>query len=99
MPVIGISLCRKLEDYRQAVLHGGGEVRILEPATGVNGALTGIDGLLLTGGSDVAPTRYGEEPHATFEGDEPGRDDFEFALIAEARAKNLPIFAICRGVQ
>ena len=39
MPVIGITSCHKLEDYRQAVLHAGGEVRILEPAMGVEGAL------------------------------------------------------------
>ena len=50
MAVIGVTHCRKLEDYRQAVLHVGGEVRILEPPTSVEEALAGIDGLLLTGG-------------------------------------------------
>jgi putative glutamine amidotransferase len=62
-------------------------------------ALTGIDGLMLTGGGDVAPSRYGEAAHATVEEAEPGRDEFEIALILAARARNLPILAICRGIQ
>jgi putative glutamine amidotransferase len=99
MPVIGITSCRRLEDYRQSVLHVGGEVRILEPSPDVETALAGIDGLLLTGGNDVSPTRYGEAPHSTVVEAEPGRDEFELKLVAGARARNLPIFAICRGVQ
>lgn len=99
MTVIGITACRKLEDYRQSILHVGGEPRILEAATPVEQALAGIDGLMLTGGDDVSPSRYGEAPHPTVVEAEPGRDEFEIALIAAARARNLPIFAICRGVQ
>ena len=99
MAVIGITLCRKLEDYRQAILHAGGEPRILGSSMSSEQALAGIDGLLLTGGHDVAPARYGEAPHPTVVEAEPGRDGFEFALIAAARAQSLPIFAICRGVQ
>ena len=74
MPVIGITACRKLEDYRQSVLHVGGDVRILEPSAGVQAALAGIDGLLLTGGDDVAPVRYGETLHPTVVEVEPERD-------------------------
>ena len=99
MAVIGITTCRKLEDYRQAILHVGGEPRVLDASMSVDAALTGVDGLLLTGGEDVAPAKYGEAPHATVVDDDPGRDDFEIALIAAARARRLPIFAICRGVQ
>jgi len=63
-------------------------------------AIEGASGLLLTGGDDVAPSRYGEEPHATVVSDsDAGRDEFELALVREARARDLPIFAICRGVQ
>jgi putative glutamine amidotransferase len=54
---------------------------------------------MLTGGDDVAPARYGEPAHATIVEAEPGRDEFELALIGAARARNLPIFAICRGIQ
>jgi putative glutamine amidotransferase len=99
MPLIGITFCRKLEDYRQAVLHVGGEVRILDLSMPVQAALDGVDGLMLTGGDDVAATRYGETAHPTLVEAEPGRDEFEFALIAEARTRNLPILAICRGIQ
>ena len=99
MTVIGITACRKLEDYRQSILHVGGEPRTLDSSTAVEEALTGIDGLMLTGGGDVAPSRYGEVAHATVEEAEAGRDEFEIALVLAARARNLPILAICRGVQ
>ena len=99
MTVIGIAACRKLEDYRQSILHVGGEPRTLDSSMPIEQALTGIDGLMLTGGGDVAPSRYGEAAHETVEEAEPGRDEFEIALILAARARNLPILAICRGVQ
>ena len=99
MPLIGITNCRKLEDYRQSVLHVGGEVRVLDPSTDIHGSLEGLDGLLLTGGGDLAPSKYGETPHPTVEAAEPGRDDFELGLVALARQRGLPILAICRGVQ
>jgi putative glutamine amidotransferase len=99
MAVIGISPCRKLEDYRQAILHVGGEPRVLDPTMPIEQALAGIDGLMLTGGDDVAPSRYGEEAHPTVVEAEAGRDEFEIGLINSARARQLPILAICRGVQ
>jgi len=99
MALIGIAACRKLEDYRQAVLHVGGNVRILDASMPVESALEGVDGLLLTGGDDVAPGRYGEAAHAKTTAEEEGRDAFEIGLVKTARARGLPIFAICRGVQ
>jgi putative glutamine amidotransferase len=99
MAVIGISTCRKLEDYRQAILHVRGEPRILDSSMAIEQALAGIDGLMLTGGDDVAPARYGEPVHPTVVEAEAGRDEFEISLVAAARARQLPIFAICRGVQ
>ena len=54
MPLIGLTNCRKIEDYRQSVLHVGGEVRVLDPSTDIPASLEGLDGLLLTGGGDVA---------------------------------------------
>jgi len=99
MPLIGVTNCRKLEDYRQSVLHVGGEVRVLDPSTDIPASLEGLDGLLLTGGGDLSPATYGEAPHPTIEPAEPGRDDFELGLVALARKRGLPILAICRGVQ
>jgi putative glutamine amidotransferase len=99
MALIGITVCRKLEDYKQAILHVGGEVRIVDASMSVDDALQGVDGLMLTGGDDVGPSRYGEPAHDTVVEAEPGRDEFEIALVNAARARELPLFAICRGVQ
>ena len=99
MAVIGITACRKLEDYRQSILHAGGEPRILDASTPVEQALAGIDGLMLSGGDDVAPARYGEAAHPRVVEAEAGRDAFEIALVNAARARQLPILAICRGIQ
>jgi putative glutamine amidotransferase len=99
MPLIAITACRKLEDYRQAVIHAGGEVRVVEVGTPVETALDGIQGLLLSGGEDVAPERYNEEPVPAVEDVSPERDAFEIGLIEEARRRGLPILAICRGIQ
>src|SRR6266487_1332108 len=99
MPLIGITSCRKLEDYKQSILHVGGDVRIVDASMTVDDALAGIDGLMLTGGDDVAPERYAEPAHAAVVEAEPGRDEFEFGLVKAARDRHLPLFAICRGIQ
>ena len=99
MPLIGITNCRKLEDYRQAILHAGGEVRILEPTMSVEEALAAVDGLLLTGGEDVAPARFGEAQHSPVINVNEERDEFELGLLAAWRPSDRPIFAICRGIQ
>jgi putative glutamine amidotransferase len=99
MAVIGITACRMLEDYRQAILHVGGDPRVVDVDMGAPAALEGLDGLLLTGGDDVAPSRYGEAAHASVKVDGTGRDEFEIGLIGLARAAQLPLFAICRGIQ
>jgi putative glutamine amidotransferase len=99
MSLIAIATCRKLEDYKQSVLHVGGEVRVIDASMDREAALAGVGGLLLTGGDDVAPARYGEEAHSTVVEAEPGRDEFELALIAAARTAGLAILAICRGAQ
>jgi len=99
MPLIGLTACRKIEDYRQAVLHVGGDVQLVDASMAPGEVIEGIDGLLLTGGEDVAPARYGEAPHPSVVDVDPARDEFEIALVSEARRRNLPIFAICRGIQ
>jgi putative glutamine amidotransferase len=99
MAVIGISTCRKLEDYRQSIIHAGGEPRILDASMTIEDAFAAIDGLMLTGGDDVAPSRYGEAAHASVVEAEAGRDEFEIGLVDAARARKLPILAICRGIQ
>jgi putative glutamine amidotransferase len=99
MPVIGITHCQKLEDYRQAILHVRGEVRIVDSNMSVADALAGIGGLMLTGGDDVAPAHYNEAVHPAVVDVDAARDEFELGLVAAARERDLPIFAICRGIQ
>jgi putative glutamine amidotransferase len=99
MAVIGVTSCRKLEDYRQAILHVGGDPHIVDASMAPDAALKGFDGLLLTGGDDVTPSRYGEPTHEATVEAESGRDDFEIALVTAARRQGLPVFAICRGIQ
>jgi putative glutamine amidotransferase len=58
-----------------------------------------LDGLVLTGGPDVDPARYGAEPHPRAQPPRPSRDERELALIEAARRRGLPVLAICRGMQ
>jgi putative glutamine amidotransferase len=62
-------------------------------------ALDRVQGLVLTGGEDVAPARYGALPHPRLGETDPARDVVELALIAGAERRRLPILAICRGLQ
>jgi len=97
-PVVGITRCSRVDDYVESVKRAGGEPLVLDPADDPARSLDRIDALLLSGGLDVDPALYGEAPHATTEVDA-GRDRFEIPLSREAVARNMPVFAICRGVQ
>jgi putative glutamine amidotransferase len=100
MPVIAIAPCSKQHDYEEAVRRAGGEVRILRSDTDTPAAvLSEVDGVLLPGGDDVQPSLYGEAPHPAFEAAEPGRDAFEIELARRAGDANVPLLAICRGIQ
>ena len=100
MPIIAISTCSKLHDYEESVRRAGGEPRVVDPSAGtIDELMNGVDGLLLTGGGDVEPKLYGEQPHPTFDAAEEGRDAFEIELARRANASDLPLLAICRGIQ
>jgi putative glutamine amidotransferase len=58
-----------------------------------------FEGLLLIGGTDIEPSRYGHEKHPECYGIDPQRDAFEIALAHGAVARGLPTLAICRGIQ
>jgi putative glutamine amidotransferase len=68
------------------------------PGTLASTLLDGVAGLVLTGGEDVEPTRYGAAPHPTVES-HAERDECEIALVLAARERALPTLAICRGAQ
>ena len=71
---------------------------ILDPEAAC-AALDGVHGLVLTGGEDVDPGRYGATPHHKLGETDRARDAVELALIAGAERRRLPILAICRGIQ
>jgi putative glutamine amidotransferase len=96
-PVIGVAWPKP--DYVASLEQAGARVRVLDAkADQLPAALAGCDGVLLTGGVDVDPRAYGEAPHPTVELDAT-RDDYELALAKLAIARDLPLLAICRGVQ
>jgi putative glutamine amidotransferase len=97
-PIIGITSCSRVGDYVESVKRAGGEPVVLDAAGDPASALDRIDALLLTGGLDVDPALYGEAPHPATEIDAE-RDRFEIPLSRDAVARDLPVFAICRGVQ
>ena len=71
---------------------------ILDPEAAC-AALDGVRGLVLTGGEDVEPGRYGATPHPKLGETDRARDAVELGLIAGAERRRLPILAICRGIQ
>jgi len=97
-PVIGITPCSRVDDYVESVRRAGGEPVVLSNADDPSAVLAKVDGVLLTGGLDVDPALYGEAPHPSTE-TAPERDRFEIPLSTAAVAQDVPLFAICRGVQ
>jgi putative glutamine amidotransferase len=99
-PIIALPPYAKLDDYETAIRLAGGEPRRLEigrddPAD----VIRTVDALLLPGGGDVDPELYGEERHPTFDPPETGRDSYEMELVRRAREIDMPVLAICRGLQ
>jgi putative glutamine amidotransferase len=89
------------QDYVRSVERGGGLPLVLVPGGpgDVGDILDRIDGLVLSGGSDIDPSLYGEAPHPKLGRVIRERDDFELALCREALRRDRPILAICRGHQ
>ncbi len=58
-----------------------------------------VQGVVFTGGGDIAPHLYGEEPHPETKDIDEERDEFEIKILEKAKEKNIPILGICRGAQ
>lgn len=90
------------ENYINALVHCGA-LPLLVPVTisleEQRRLLFEADGLLLTGGGDVDPARYGESPHEAVYGVSEARDEAELNLVRWAVEADKPLFAICRGIQ
>lgn len=75
---------------------------LLTPAHGkasITALLDACDGLVLSGGGDIDPARYGETPSATLDSVSAERDEAEFTALTIALERELPVFGICRGIQ
>ncbi|MFI5609376.1 gamma-glutamyl-gamma-aminobutyrate hydrolase family protein [Amycolatopsis sp. NPDC051903] len=85
--------------YADCVVAAGGIPVLLPPVTDAYASLVDrVDGLVLTGGADVEPHRYGAEAHAaTYT--RADRDAFEFGVFAAAREAGKPVLGVCRGLQ
>jgi putative glutamine amidotransferase len=97
-PRIGITPCARVDDYVESVKRAGGHPVVLKNSDDAAAVVADLDGVLLTGGLDVEPSLYGETAHASTQ-TAPDRDRFEIPLSRAAIERDLPLFAICRGVQ
>jgi putative glutamine amidotransferase len=87
-------------DYVRAIERAGGRALLVPPSEeGVEETLEALDGLLLSGGSDLDPELYDQEAHDETVGVHEERDRAELALLEAALKRDMPVLAICRGSQ
>ncbi len=87
-------------EYEEAVRQAGGEpVRLMPDVTRVAADVAGFDAIIFSGGEDIDPARYGAATHTQTETASAARDDYELALMHAALERQLPVLAICRGLQ
>lgn len=107
-PLIGISAshreggCLLSAPYIQAVVKAGGAPVIIPPVTDgstLRSIVAELDGLVLSGGADLNPLWYGEQPREALQTVDPVRDLNELKLLKLAADRNIPILGICRGEQ
>ena len=86
--------------YVDVVARVGGWPLLLPPVAGLGAdVVDALDGLVLSGGGDVAPSRYGAAPHPRTGGTSDVRDAAEEALLRAALARDVPVLGVCRGMQ
>lgn len=94
-------------DYPEAIAAAGGRTVLLPPRApdgaaddgAVRELVADVDALLLTGGDDLDPRAYGQEPHPRTRLIDPQREAFDRALVRHALAADIPLLAICAGMQ
>ena len=90
------------KDYVDAVIRAGGVPLIIPFSTDKEVIISQaqlIDGLILSGGHDISPYNYGQEPSQKIGETFPERDTYEMILLEESKKRNIPILGICRGFQ
>ena len=85
--------------YSRGVAAAGGVPVVIPPLEGTGELIETLDGLLLTGGSDIDPALYGQQPHPETTGVVRDRDRAEIELLRAAMDAGLPVLGICRGLQ
>jgi putative glutamine amidotransferase len=87
--------------YPDALRRAGAVPVVIPPMdhAAIEPLLDGLLGLCLSGGPDLVPAVYGAAPHPALGPTEPELDRFEIALVRAAEARDLPVLAICRGLQ
>lgn len=109
-PLIGVTATLKMpegilgvrDQYLRAVTLAGGIPVLLPlhaPLADIDALFGKLDGLLVTGGVDVDPSRYGEKRTSACGSILPARDEVELRLVELADHADLPVFGICRGAQ
>ena len=88
-----------LSDYTKSIAAAGGLPVQLTRDADVEDIVSRLDALVIAGGADIEPSRYGAEPDEKLGVVEPERDEWEFALYAAARRRGIPVLGICRGFQ
>ena len=89
-------------DYIQSVIAAGAVPLMLpleDSEENLKESLDLVDGVIFSGGHDISPFRYQEEPHAKLEEICPERDQFDFTLYRLVKERSLPVLGICRGCQ
>ena len=90
-------------EYADQVVAADGVPVLLPPATAepahARAVVARLDGLVVCGGADVDPARYGQDPGPHTAGWRPDRDAWEAALLAAAEGARLPVLGVCRGMQ
>ncbi len=89
------------EMYLEALWQAGAAPVVIPVHSGVGTdvLLSRLDGVLLTGGGDVDPVLYGREQHPETYGLDPQRDRLEVDLVRGTAERDIPLLAICRGIQ
>jgi putative glutamine amidotransferase len=111
-PLIGVTTSISVNAYPERAFLNSSYIRAVQQAGGTPVLLppplvgdardelwNRLHGLLLTGGADIDPARFGELPHATVYDVSESRDDLEFSVVDAALGAGIPVFAICRGIQ
>jgi len=109
-PLIGLTTYQRekgaysvvVTEYIESIFAAGGipvNIPMVENEEDYDSYIEVLDGILFTGGIDVNPYCYGEEPLRQINGISTAKDKYELGLFKKAYEKNMPIFGICRGSQ